>query len=160
MEPQRMYFEEDFSPRLSHEQEKINTQKEKSSISILGIVFQLIIAFLSTSYYYIVAIDPRHPPPFLNTSFISALFLNIFFFIVLWFPRKNLKRLRKTLYSCLIFVSTLLFLFSSLLIIGNTGSEAPGGLIVAWSIVALLDVGIYWLVKLAPSENESPSQLW
>jgi presenilin-like A22 family membrane protease len=161
MEPQqRMYYEEDFSSRLSHEQEKINPQKEKSSISILCIVFQLIIACLSMLYYGTMPIKSAEPPPLLNPLFINALCINIFFFIVLWFPRKNLKRLRKTLYSCLIFISTLLFLFSSLLIIGNTRSEALGGLIIAWSIVSLLDVGIYWLVKLVASEKESPSQLW
>jgi len=107
-----------------------------------------------------MSINPRHPLPLLNTSLINMLLINIFFFIVFWFPRKNLKRLRKTLYSCLIFTSTILFLFFSLLIIGNTRSEALGGLLIAWSIVSLLDVGIYWLVKLVASEKGSPSQLW
>ncbi len=149
MEPQqRMYFGEESSPRHAHEQEKINTQEEKRSISILCVVFQLIIACLSMLSYGMMPINPMHPPPLLNPLFINALCINIFFFIVLWFPRKNLKRRRKTVYSCLIFVSTLLFIYSYLIIIDLNGSSALPILLIAWCIVALVDVIIYWLVKL------------
>jgi hypothetical protein len=148
MEPrQRMYFGEEISPKLSDEQEKINTQEEKRGISILCVVFQLIIACLSLLSYSTAAIDPMHPPPLLNTAFINVLCINIFFFIVLWFPRKNLKRWRKTVYSCLIFISTLLFIFFCVLIGGNANSVDLAVLLIAWSIVALVDVIIYWLVK-------------
>jgi presenilin-like A22 family membrane protease len=148
MEPHQQHmFGEDFSPKLSDEQEKINTQEEKRGISILCVVFQLIIACLSTLSYALMPINPMHPPPLLNTAFINILCINGFFFIVLWFPRKNLKRWRKTFYSCLIFISTFLFIFFCAVIGGNAGSVDLAVLLIAWSIVALVDVIIYWLVK-------------
>lgn len=149
MEPQqRMYFGEDFSPKLVHEQEKINTQEEKSGISILHIVLQLIIACLSMLSYVMMRINPAEPPPLLNPLFINALCINIFFFIVLWLPRKHLKRWRKTVYSCLIFILTLLFTYSCSLIKDTNGLSALPALLIIWSIVALVDIIIYWLVKL------------
>jgi hypothetical protein len=149
MEPQqRRYFGEDFSPKLSDKQEKINPQKERNRISILCVVFQLIIACLSMLFYDMMPINPMYPPPLLNPLFINALCINIFFFIVLWFPRKNLKRWRKTVYSCLIFISTLLFIFSCSLIKDNNGLSSLPVLLIIWCIVALVDVVIYWLVKL------------
>ncbi len=154
MEPQqRMYFGEDLSSKHAHEQEKINTQKERNSISTLCVVFQLIIAFLSVLFYAMRPIDSMHPPSLFNTPFINTLCINIFFFIVLWFPRKNLKRWRKIVYSCLIFISTLLFFLSCSLTIDRNGSGALPALLIAWCIVSLVDVVIYWLVKLAPLET-------
>ena len=154
MEPQqRMYFGEDLAPKHAHEQEKINPQKERNRISILCIVFQLIIACLSMLSYGMMPIKSSAPPPLLNTASINALCINIFFFIVLWFPRNNLKRWRKTVYSCLIFISTLLFLYSSLIIIDRNGSGALPILLIAWCIIALVDVIIYYLVKIVPLET-------
>ena len=149
MEPQqRMYFGEDFSSKLSDEQEKINTQKERNRISILWVIFQLIIACLSMLFYGTISINPMHPSSLLNTPSINTLCINIFFFIVLWFPRKNLKRWKKTVYSCLIFISTLLFIYFCSLINDNHGLAALPVLLILWCIVALVDVIIYWLVKL------------
>jgi hypothetical protein len=154
MEPQqRMYFGKDLSLQHTHEQEKINPQKERNSISILCVVFQLIIALLSVLFYGMLPIKSSAPPPLLNTASINALCINIFFFIVLWFPRNNLKRWGKTVYSCLIFISTLLFLYSSLIIIDRNGSGALPILLIAWCIIALVDVVIYCLVKLVPLET-------
>ena len=85
-----------------------------------------------------------------NSMLINALLINTFFFAALWFPQSWLRRTRKSLYACLLFVLTLLLVFLSLLVI-QADPGGFGGLLGVWAIIAMLDTGLYWLLKLMPT---------
>src|SRR5258705_6724849 len=101
--------------RYSYEQQKINTHKVKL-LPALNIVFQLIIVLLSIWHYWHSI--PETSPLLL----INFILVNIFFFILnLITIRNQFTTIRKLLYSCLIFLSTLVLLYVSVIVspVGN-----------------------------------------
>ncbi len=128
--------------RYSYEQQKINTHKVKL-LPALNIVFQLIIFLLSIWYYW---------NSILNTSLfllINFILINIFFFILnLITIRNQFSTNRKKLYSCLIFLSTVVLLYVSIIV--SPVENAVGILLLSWCIVILLDGIMYWLAKIIP----------
>jgi cation transport ATPase len=147
MEPQHIYRQRETSNEEilyheNHQKEKISMQEESKS-SILNIVFHCIIMFLSVMFYMIST--ARRVPAVI----VSMILINLFFFVLAWFSRKRIKRRRKNLYSCLIFVSTLALLFSSLMVI-DADSSNIGGLLILWSGAILLDIAIYCFLRFSP----------
>jgi uncharacterized membrane protein len=148
MEPQHVYRQ-----RETSKSEKIlyneNPQKEKITVqeenkpSILKIIFHCIIMSLSVLCYMISTVRMA------STVLASMVLINLFFFVLVWFPRIRIKRRRKNLYSCLIFVSTLALLFSSLMVI-DADSGNIGGLLILWGGAILLDIAIYCFLRFSP----------
>lgn len=151
MEPQHVYKQrlsterEDTSSfaARSYEREKIQSRKYKG-IFILNIILQTIIAFLSIIFSLLT--------PIKNYSvvllFLNMLLLNIFFSILIWISPKKLKNIRKVLYSCFAFISTLVLLFVS--VIAITEANSAGALLLAWAITILIDAIVYWFARLIP----------
>lgn len=149
MEPQHVYrqkqksdFEETQFAYTYRQQEKINVQKEMPPV-ILNIVLQFIIAF--SSYMNFMISNPRTA----HSMLINTILINLFFFVALWFPQRGLRRRRKALYACLLFVLTLVLVVLSVIV---TQADRSGfGSLGILAIIALLDLGLYWLLKLTPT---------
>jgi len=151
MEPQHVYKQrlsterEDTSSfaARSYEREKIQSRKYKG-IFILNIILQTIIAFLSIIFSLLSPIRNYSVVLF----FLNILLLNIFLSILIWISPKKLKNIRKVIYSCFAFISTLVLLYASLIAI--TEANSAGGLLLAWAITILIDTIVYWFARLIP----------
>ena len=151
MEPQHVYKQrlsterEDTSSfaARSYEREKIQSRKYKG-IFILNIILQTIIAFLSIIFFLLTPTGNHY----IVLLFITMLLLNIFFSILIWVSPKKLKNIRKVLYSCFAFISTLVLLYVSSIAI--TEANSTGALLLAWAIAILLDTVVYWFARLIP----------
>lgn len=128
--------------RYSYEQQKINTHKVKL-LPALNIVFQTIIIMLSLWFYWN---STNEASSFLLTNFFL---INIFFLILnIITVRNHFSINRKMIYSFLIFLSTLVFIYVSAIV--SPVENSAGILLLFWCIVILLDGIMYWFAKIIP----------
>src|SRR5687768_17272320 len=85
---------------------KITEQKTGLSIVLNGI-FHVIILALTILFVMVGA----RGPDINSVALINGITINLFFALIIWLPRKNIQRGRKTLYSCLLFFTTIFFLY-------------------------------------------------